>query len=70
MRFNVYGKIIEVLKRQNKYQAYYLGQEGKKRFAHDIVIPADMHESGITGYLADLCHEWATPQNNSVRLID
>jgi hypothetical protein len=54
----------------DSWAAYYLGAEGKKRPARDIVIPAHIPESEIEQYLGDLCHEWATEQHPNVERLD
>jgi len=35
MKFDVFGKEIEVLRASNKQQVFYLGSEGKKRLASE-----------------------------------
>ncbi|MCD4723042.1 MAG: hypothetical protein K8S13_24760 [Desulfobacula sp.] len=66
MKFNVYGRKIEIIKSLNGWDVFYIGNEGKKRTAHDIIILIDLKESEIVGYLEDLLHEWATAKNHSV----
>lgn len=70
MKLNVFGKKIEVVRRDNKWRAYYLGNEGKRRLAANIVIPSDIKEDELREYMADLCHEWATPNRDSVTLME
>ena len=64
-RFNVFGTLVAVTGEEGKWQAYYLGAEGKRRPA-DFIIPADVPASGLRDYLADLFHEDATPKRNTV----
>lgn len=66
MKFDVFGRDLEVIRKDNKWLAYYLGNEGKKRIAGDIFIPAETKESELIEYLADLCHEWACPGHEKV----
>ena len=66
MKFNVYGRKIEIVKSLNGWDIFYLGNEGKKRTAHDIIIPMDLKEPEIVDYLEDLLHEWATAKNHRV----
>ena len=47
-----------------------LGNEGKKRPANDIVLPAHLKEADLVEYIADLCHEWASPANGVVRKLE
>jgi len=70
MKFNVFAKkFIEVVRNDNDWQAYYLGNEGKKRKAEGLLIPSSIDESEIEEYIADLFHEMATPSNNEVKRI-
>jgi hypothetical protein len=69
MKLNVFGRMVIVERRGNDWTAFYLGVEGKRRPAEDIVIPASISEAELERYVADLCHEWATSRNpNVVRL--
>ncbi len=70
MKYNVFGQKLEVLRQGDKWEAFYLGNEGKKRLAHDIIIPATIEEQGILQYLSDLLHEWANNRHNSVEHLD
>jgi len=70
MLLNVFGKKIEVVRNGDLWQVFYIGNEGKKRVARDIVIPRSLPESEIVEYVADICHEWARPGNLNVELID
>ena len=70
MRLDVYGKLVEVELREGRWFAFYVGGEGKKRPAHDLVIPADIVATELPRYLADLCHEWARPGCMQVEIID
>lgn len=65
-RFDVFGTTVEVTRRAGRWLAFYPGTDGKKRPATDIVIPDDIPETGLEQYLADLCHEWATPKHQEV----
>ena len=70
MKLNAYGRKIEIVRISDKWVAYYLGNEGKKRSAHDIIIPEELGENEMKKYLEDLLHEWATPSNNKIVCID
>lgn len=69
MKFNVYGKKIEVTRKDDNWRVFYLGNEGKKRSAENIVIPSSVKQHQLKAYLADICHEWATKQNDVVKEI-
>lgn len=70
MKINVFGKIIEVVRNDNRWEVFHVGNEGKKRLANDIVIPSNLKEEELIGYISDLCHEWATPANKEVKILD
>lgn len=69
MKLDVFGRTIEVVKRNDRWMVFYTGNEGKKRAATDIIIPSTVAESDVVAYVADLCHEWATPAHPSVAII-
>ncbi len=69
MRYSVFGRIIEILKIDEKWEVFFLDLEGKKRPAYDIFIPSSVKEIELENYLDDLLHEWATPQNNKILKI-
>ena len=48
---------------------FYAGAEGKRRPATDIIVPAEVSESNLETYLADLCHEWCTVNNPVVKRL-
>lgn len=62
MRFNVYGKLVVELVRENGgWLAHYLSSDGKRRPAHDVVVPPDTPPDELIRALDDLFHERATP---------
>ena len=69
LKFDVFGRIVLVVDSGDGWNAFYLGSEGKRRPAKDIVIPPDIPEAEIERYLGDLCHEWATEQYASVKRL-
>lgn len=68
LRFNVFGQYIAVVASAGVWQAFHLGNEGKRRPA-DFVIPAELAEADLAEYLADLFHENATPRRNEVKQV-
>jgi hypothetical protein len=66
LRFSVFGRRVLVVDSGETWAVFYLGAEGKRRPATDIVVPQDVPFSGIEQYLADLCHEWATEKHPDV----
>ncbi|MCB1176779.1 MAG: hypothetical protein KDK36_04275 [Leptospiraceae bacterium] len=69
MKVSVYGKTIIVEGEENKWKVYYPSPDGKRRNAEDIFIPSHIKEEELLGYIADLLHEWATPDNSEVKVI-
>ncbi len=70
LRFDVFGQLVVVAESKGGWATFYVGAEGKRRPATDIVVPQDMPESGIEQYLDDLCHEWATEEHPNVKRLD
>ncbi len=70
MKFDLFGTIVEVVNHQGEWKTFYLGPEGKKRLAGDIVIPGSIAEAEVEQYLADIRHEYATPGKPRVVRID
>ena len=70
IKFNVFGRDLLVVEHGNGWKAFYVGAEGKRRPANDIVIPRGLPDSKLAEYLDDLCHEWASDRNNSVTRVD
>ena len=70
IKFDVFGREVLVARTEGGWQAFYVGNEGKRRLARDIIIPGNVMESNLLQYLDDLCHEWATDRNNSVKRMD
>ena len=70
MRVDAFGRELEILRRGDDWVVFDSGSEGKKRLAHDIVIPGALPESDIIEYLSDLLHEYATLHCIEVKLLD
>jgi hypothetical protein len=69
IKLDVFGRRMLVEESQAGWSLFYLGAEGKRRSAH-LVIPDDLPETEIETYLADLCHEWATPRHPDVKRLE
>ncbi len=69
MEFDVFGRRIIVERHGAAWLAFEPGNDGKRRAAEGIVIPADLPEEGIAQFLADLCHEDASPSRPHVRRL-
>ncbi|AXE35226.1 GNAT family N-acetyltransferase [Chromobacterium phragmitis] len=69
LRFNVYGQVLAVERREAGWRAFWSGGDGKRRPA-DFIIPDDLAASDLAQYLEDLFHENATPHNGEVARLD
>lgn len=69
-KYNVFGRQVLAVRSDTGWRVFYVGSEGKRRLAEDIVIPGDVSESAVEQYLSDLCHEWATKRNPRVVRLD
>lgn len=70
MKFDIFGrKVLEVIRSENQWLAFYCGNNGVKRKAENISIPASLDETELDEYIADVFHEWATPARNEVRRL-
>lgn len=67
--FHVFGRTVQVVASEHGWSAFYLGSEGKRRPARDIVVPADILEANMEQYLGDLCHEWASARYPEVKRL-
>ncbi|HSH89873.1 MAG TPA: hypothetical protein VK996_07790 [Ramlibacter sp.] len=68
LRFSVFGRIYLVQREGGLWQAYAVGNDGKRSPA-GFVIPDFIEEEEMEQYLFDLFHESATPGNGDVRRI-
>ena len=69
LKFDVYGRRVTVELAGKTWRAWHHGTDGKRRPAEDIPIPGQLDLEEIESYLADLCHEWATPQHPNVQRL-
>ena len=68
LRFEVFGRRIDVERTAEGWAAYVPGTDGKRRSAQ-IAIPSELKADEIGQYLGDLFHEAATPNYPTVRLL-
>ncbi|WP_449757699.1 DUF7661 family protein [Desulfoluna spongiiphila] len=64
--FNVFGRIVLAIQKENTWSLFYLGADGKRRPATDLIVPSFIDSSEVDTYLTDLCHEWATETHPDV----
>jgi hypothetical protein len=70
LKFDVFGRRVLVVGSDTGWSVFYLGTEGKRRPAWDIVVPNSVSEAEVEQYLADLCHEWATERHPDVKRLE
>jgi len=64
--FNVCGRIVLAIRKESKWSLFYVGPDGKRRPATDLIVPSCVESSEIDQYLNDLCHEWASETHPEV----
>ncbi len=67
--FDVFGRSVRVDRVDEGWRAWYVSDEGKRRPAHDLPLPADSRASDLARHLADVAHEWATPGGSYPALV-
>ena len=70
IKLDVFGRSVGLARLEDTWVAFYLGNEGKKRLATDILVPSSIPEAQLEQYLADLCHERASERHPDVRRLD
>jgi len=68
-RFDVLGHRVAIRRVDDGWQAFDLGNEGKRRPAA-FVVPAFIEAADLRQYLADLFHESAKRSNDQVTPLD
>ena len=68
-RFDVFGTRVAIRAVPAGWEAFALGDDGKRRPA-GFVVPAFVAADELQQYLADLFHESAKPWNDRVTPID
>jgi len=64
-RFDVFGRRIAIRSTADGWEAFALGDDGKRRPA-GFVVPDFIAADELAQYLADLFHESAKPWNDRV----
>ena len=70
LRVNAFGRFLEIEWTNHQWVAFDKGNEGKRRKARDIVIPASLSSTELIAYLDDLLHERATKSHPEVIELD
>lgn len=69
MKLNIFGRLFEVARENDQWILYSLGT-GLKRKESDIPIPAELTRTEVMTFLADIFHEFASPENSEVKIVD
>jgi hypothetical protein len=70
-KLDLFGRPFFVDRIGTDWAIYYPGAEGKRGPLLDLPIPHFINTyDDLAKYLADLCHEWATPLHPDVRWSD
>ena len=70
IKFNVFGKRMSVQRKNGEWLLFRESNTGVRAKVHEIVIPAELEESELATYLADIYHESATEKHSSVIRLD
>lgn len=64
-RYQVFGRVLAVERRDGAWAAFLIGNDGKRQPAQ-LAIPAELPHTELAQYLYDIYHESATPTNGDV----
>lgn len=71
MIFNVFGRHLGVKREGGRWQVYRVDlTEQKCSRLYDVIIPDDVTEEEISGWLSDIFHEAATARNPDIKRIE
>ena len=70
-RIEIFGRQFVAVRRRDGWAVHHPGGEGKRGPLLEVPIPHDVRTPrALRDYLADVCHEWATPEHDRVRWLD
>ena len=70
IKFNVFGQKMSIQRKDGEWLLFRESNTGVRARVHEVVIPADLDESELATYLADIYHESATEKHSSVIRLD
>jgi len=70
IKFDVFGKKMSVQRKDGEWLLFRESNNGVRARVYEVVIPADLEESALATYLADIFHESATERRSSVTRLD
>jgi len=67
----IFGRPFVAVLRRDGWSVHHRGEEGKRGPLLEVPIPYDVRSPrALRDYMADVCHEWATPEHDRVRWLD
>ena len=67
----IFGRRFVAVLRRDGWSVYHPGEEGKRGPLLEVPIPHDVvTPRALRDHLADVCHEWASPERDRVRWLD
>lgn len=70
IKFDVFGKRMSVQRKEGEWLLFRESNTGVRARVYDVVIPAELEETELATYLADIFHESATEKHSSVTRLD
>jgi hypothetical protein len=70
IRFMVFGKRMSIQRKDGEWLLFRESDTGVRAREYEIAIPADLAESELATYLADIFHESATEKHSSVTRVN
>lgn len=69
IRFDIYGRQLSVQRKADQWLLFRESDTGMRTRIYEVVIPDDLDQSELCGYLADIYHEFATDAHPEARQI-
>ena len=66
IKFDVFGMRMSVQRKDDEWLLFRESNTGVRARVYEVVIPADLEESELATYLADIFHESANEKHFSV----
>jgi len=70
IKFDVFGKRMSVQRKEGEWLLFRESNTGVRARVYEVVIPAELEESELVTYLADIFHESANEKHPSVVRLD
>ncbi|KDM93424.1 hypothetical protein [Photobacterium galatheae] len=66
IKFKVFGHLMSVQRKDSEWLLFMESETSLRARVYDVVIPPELREEELAGYLADIYHEQASAQYPSV----